>query len=375
MDDFERNTSLIVADFDAGLIEETEARGKLAVEFSASPVATRTVRRMDGTQGRLPMRYQTACDIEVGLRDLIVERTLDPGHNTSFRFGDGANYAGWARNFCCSALPFVAKRVTIQHQRNTQIAARKETDPNDPLDEIRPVSFGGDEDAMRAWLALDRWDEQAARSRASARLQASAAALQAITETPPLARLPRTTRRALAGQIADDPERPFDSLRRLSAGLEPRQVPLGDLFVSWTEEDADRFLALGNQERRRGAAMLLVEAAVADFPRPLRERVKSLETRLTTLGDGREWKQKVSQLVAAFIDTECEPVSALATAANTDARHAEHARNNAEFPQILAQAAAMRGCSVKVMRDVLVRSALSLGVVHTSAALPELRAA
>lgn len=362
MDEFEQNTLKIVDSYNRGEVDEKEARGLLAHAFISSQVAHNAVRRYDGTNGRLPMCYQTRRDVEVGLSDLIVDRTLNGEHGSAFQFqGARINYAGWARNFCQTATGWVAKQVAVQNSRHIDMS-----DVDGAAATVRTSravgngSLGG-ESSMRAWRALDRWDEVALRSRASARLQHSADALHEVTETSRLARLDRRHRRQLERLIVRDAELPFNCMRSLARGHDGGS--LAWLLGSWTAEDAERFLAVGNQEMRRATAMMAAQAAVADYPRPLRATIKALETRLVVLHDSPKWKPAAQKLVQAFIDTECEAVSALATAVNTEAREAEHRRNSEDYPQLLIDAASIMECRPNTLEWVLANAAVNEGAI------------
>lgn len=362
MDEFEQNTLKIVDSYNRGEVDEKEARGLLAHAFISSQVAHNAVRRYDGTNGRLPMCYQTRRDVEVGLSDLIVDRTLNGEHGSAFQFqGARINYAGWARNFCQTATGWVAKQVAVQNSRHIEMSDIDGASAT--VRTSRAVGNGslGGESSMRAWRALDRWDEVALRSRASARLQHSADALHEVTETSRLARLDRRHRRQLERLIVRDAELPFNCMRSLARGHDGG--PLAWLLGSWTAEDAERFLAVGNQEMRRATAMMAAQAAVADYPRPLRATIKALETRLVVLHDSPKWKPAAQKLVQAFIDTECEAVSALATAVNTEAREAEHRRNSEDYPQLLINAASIMECRPNTLEWVLANAAVNEGAI------------
>lgn len=360
------NTLQIVDSYKRGEVDEKEARGRLAHAFISSPVARNAVRRYDGTNGRLPMCSQTLRDVEVGLSDLIVDRTLNPDHKSSFSLeGARVNYAGWARNFCATATSWVAKQVAVQNSRHIELS-----EPDGPIvsRSTRSVLPGSGsslegEGSMRVWRALDRWDENALRSRASARLQHSAEALHTLTETERLTRLERRQRRQLEQLITRNNDLPFECMRQVARGSHGGS--LGWLLDDWTAEDAERFLAVGNQELRREAALLAAQAAVADYPRPQKAMMKALETRMVVLHDSPKWKPAAQKLVAAFIDTECEAVSALTTAVDTSAREAEHRKNNEVYTELLKAAAEIMECRPNTLEWVLANAAVNEGVIMT----------
>ena len=214
---------------------------------------------------------------------------------------------------------------------------------------------------MRARLALDDYEVAGHRSMESAKQQLGANALLYYIDVPLMARLDRPERHALQQLIAQEPCLPFRMVQQAARGGD--FGPLTPLFPRWSAEDAERLCQVGDQERRRAGVALVVNAALADYPRPLRSAIKEFEADVRLLSDKPGWKGVAAQLAAAFIDTECEAIAARNTAVNTEAREQEHRDNIAAYPSTLSDAARIACCSVPVLERLVANAAVRHGVI------------
>ncbi|MEH0110591.1 hypothetical protein V6N00_12845 [Tersicoccus sp. MR15.9] len=311
----------IALDHLAGNVASCAARQQILAELHGARISETTARRPE-------LGRQRVMDLRQEMDELLMVKTMQetPGGLDLGLIAEGTSACGWARNLLTSARPSLLRNL------HTNTTARISLVDPRPL---TPFEANAGEGPGQVWLTFhtatsaETYDEEKLRKlqtaadwlqskqrglRQNARVAANAASLQHGLGVPALVRPSLEERRRLHALLQHNPDLAWRSAVAMRDILdqEPvtRRVDEGflDLWGDYAYTHLDDVASASPR-----VALVLVEAALTDRPRPARSVQRSFTAAVRALGSGVGWPRLAIQLTETYLALEFETTSSFDT--------------------------------------------------------------
>lgn len=309
----------ILTGFRSGLTNDHETRRLIAAELYTEDIAGAVAK-----EGYLPSA-QAFVDLKNELNNLLYSKVMGEGSSAlNLNVPPATSIPGWARQ--------LLRRARSSEQRNidTRTTARFElVDPQPQVDGDRIASAGTARFHREATLdaydpgytdqmmtdAVDWLQSKTRHLRDNSKLEAHAATLRHGYGVPSLIRPRVDERDRLRALLAADPFVAHRSVRLLRASLareehEPVVIDQG-LLALWDDFSYENLEAIAFAPAK--VAKTLVEAVLADRPRPPRTTLRSFRVASHAFGSGKGWVRLIDEACECFVALEFEAYSAFDT--------------------------------------------------------------
>lgn len=326
------NCRNILNRYAAGAINEHETRALIAAELHTAGIAGAVA----GEQGL--MATQLYHDLTDGLEGLLYKKVMGIGSSSlNLDAEPGQSVTGWARNLLRTARQSEMRNIHTRGVAHLELV--------DPQPEAQPDALPERSLGTNLWMhpaarfhsiatvdqyaltshdavmeetmsdAADWLQEKARHLRDNSRLEANAATLRHAYGVPALVRPNLAERRRLAEVMRQDPFSAHRSIKELRAiiGGESYTAAKADsgLLALWCDYSYDHLDAISSAQSKVSRA--LVDAVLADRPRPSRAAQRSFRSAAREFGSGKGWARLIDEACECFIALEFEACSSFDT--------------------------------------------------------------
>ena len=322
----EQNCRDILARYWEGSIEEHEARSLIAEQLHQLGLA----KVVAGEQGL--MAAQLFHDLVYNLEGLLYRKIMGEGSSSlDLEVDNTKSVIAWARNLLRTARPSEMRNIYTRGAAHVELV-----DPQTPdiepastvpggtlwmhpaarfhtvatVDEYDLTSGGGSVESMND--AAEWLQDKARHLRDNSRLEANAATLRHGYGLPPLIRPRLAERQRLQDVLRTDRFSAHRAVRELSSIIngDPYVGAKADkgLLCLWDDFSPGQLEAVASAPGK--VALTLVEAVLAERPRPSRAAQRSFRSAAREFGSGKGWPSLIDEACECFVALEFEACSA-----------------------------------------------------------------